>query len=797
MKVPLSWLREYVGISMPLKELAGKLTMSGTEVKGIEVTGKAWDKILVGQIIAVEPHPNADRLKLATIDYGTGQSIVVCGDLSIRVDDKVPFARLGAQLIDSHTGELVPLKPAKIRGMVSEGMACSEKELGLSERHEHVMTLAPDSPVGVPLADHLGDAILDLEVTPNRPDCLSVIGVAREIAAHLKQEMKLSAPLYTEDGPAIEKLVSVEISDADLCRRYCASLIEGVKVAPSPPWLQHRLAACGMRPINNIVDVTNYVMLEYGQPLHAFDFRQIGGARIIVRRASAGEKITSLDGVERALNPEMLAIADSKIPVAIAGVMGGADSEVIDITTSVLLESANFNPVSIRRTSSNLKLRSEASIRFERGISPELTMPALKRATQLILKLAGGKAARGIIDVYPGRVDTEAILFHTSWIKRLLGNDLQREQIVEILTYLGFECQQVDSSEDLRVIVPYWRVDVSRAADLVEELARIVGYDYIPTTMLSSQLPRQQVDHVISFREELRDLLVGCGFQEAINYSMNSRERLAKIIPTENAVRLANPLSTEQEYLRTSLLPGLLALLAANQKYEDAGIRFFEIGKVFFARGDDLPDEREILAGIVSGLRVAHSWFGEKDVLDFFDAKGVVEAVLDRLGIEPAFEPVSQESLHPGRVARIMVGQSAVGLVGEVHPGVAESFDLLPQPVAVFELEIEKLLDCAKLRRRYRPVSRFPRSVRDMAVVVDVEVPAMRIVEIVRGFSLVHQITLFDLYTGEQVPPGKKSLAFRIAYQSTDHTLTDEEMETVEQEILSRLSEQLGATLRS
>jgi phenylalanyl-tRNA synthetase beta chain len=401
MKVPLSWLREYVGISLPLKELAGKLTMSGTEVKGIEVTGKAWDKILVGQIIAVEPHPNADRLKLATIDYGTGQSTVVCGDLGIRVDDKVPFARLGAQLVDSHTGELVSLKPAKIRGVVSEGMACSEKELGLSERHEHVMTLAADSPVGVPLADHLGDAILDLEVTPNRPDCLSVIGVAREIAAHLKQETKPPDPFYTEDGPAIEKLVSVEISDADLCRRYCASLIEGVKVAPSPPWLQHRLAACGMRPINNIVDVTNYVMLEYGQPLHAFDFRQIGGARVIVRRASAGEKITSLDGVERALNPEMLAIADNKIPVAVAGVMGGADSEVIDTTTSVLLEAANFNPVSIRRTSSNLKLRSEASIRFERGISPELTMPALKRATQLILKLAGGKAARGIIDVYP------------------------------------------------------------------------------------------------------------------------------------------------------------------------------------------------------------------------------------------------------------------------------------------------------------------------------------------------------------------------------------------------------------
>ncbi len=797
MKVPLSWLREYVSISQPLKELAGKLTMSGTEVKGIEVTGKDWDKICVGQITAVEPHPNADRLKLATVDYGTGQSTVVCGDLSIQVGDKVPFARLGAQLVDGHTGALTSLKPARIRGVVSEGMACSEKELGLSERHERVMKLAADSPVGVPLADHLGDAVLDLEVTPNRPDCLSVMGVAREVAAHLRQEMKLPEPSYAEEGSPIEGLVSVEIADPDLCRRYCASLIEGVRIGPSPAWLQHRLAACGMRPINNIVDATNYVMLEYGQPLHAFDFRQIGGGKIIVRRASEGEIITSLDGVDRVLNPEMLAIADSKIPVAIAGVMGGADSEVIDITTSVLLESANFNPVSIRRTSSDLKLRSEASIRFERGISPELTMPALKRATQLILKLAGGKAARGIVDVYPGKREAETILFHTSWVKRLLGTDLQREQIVEILAYLGFDCQQANSSETLQVVVPYWRVDVSRAADLVEELARIIGYDYIPTTMLGSQLPRQQIDPVLAFREELRDLLVGCGFQEVINYSMNSRERLEGTVPIEKAVRLANPLSTEQEYLRTSLRPGLLGLLKVNQKYEDAGIKFFEIGKVFFARGDDLPEEREFLVGIASGPRVPQSWFGDNSLLDFFDAKGAVEAVLGRLGMEPAFEPATEEGLYPGRVARIMIGQSPVGVVAEVHPGVAKRFDLLPQPVAIFELELESLLNCAKLRGRYRPVSRFPRSVRDIAIIVDVATPAVRIVEIIREFSLVTQVTLFDLYMGEQVPLGKKSLAFRVAYQSVDHTLTEGELESVEQEILVRLSEQLGATLRA
>ncbi len=796
MKVPLSWLREYVAVSVPLKELAGKLTMSGTEVSGIEITGMNWEKICVGQIVAVEPHPNADRLKLITVDCGTVRSTVVCGDLSVQVGEKVPFARLGAQLIDGHTGKPAPLKPAKIRGVVSEGMACSEKELGLSERHERVMRLAADSPVGVPLSDHLGDAILDLEITPNRPDCLSVMGIAREVAAHLRHEMKPPEASYPEEGPAIEGRVSVEIADPDLCRRYCASLIEGVSIGPSPAWLQHRLAACGMRPINNIVDVTNYVMLEYGQPLHAFDFRQIGGGKIIVRRASQGEKITSLDGVERMLNPEMLTIADSKIPVAIAGVMGGADSEVIDITTSVLLESANFNPVSIRRTSSNLKMRSEASIRFERGISPELTVPALKRATELILKLAGGKAARGIVDVYPGKREAETIVFHTSWVKRLLGTDLQRAQIVEILGHLGFDCRQGASPEELLVVVPYWRVDVSRTADLVEELARIIGYDHIPTTMMGSQLPRQQVDRGLTFREELRDLMAGCGFQEAINYSMNSRDRLDPTVPLESAVRLANPLSSEQEYLRTSLRPGLLALLAANQKYEDDGIRFFEIGRVFLARGDDLPHEPELLAGILSGPRVAHSWLGDSGLLDFYDAKGVVESLLSRLGIGPMFEPLNQDGLYPGRAARIMVGQKPVGVVGEVHPGVAEKFDLLPQPVAIFELEIGKLLDCAGLRGRYRPISRFPRSVRDIALLVDVKVPATSVVDVIRGFPLVTRVTLFDLYMGEQVPPGKKSLALRIAYQSPDHTLTEEELESVEQGILTRLSEELGAALR-
>ncbi|MBM4463304.1 MAG: phenylalanine--tRNA ligase subunit beta [Chloroflexi bacterium] len=795
MKVSLNWLREYVDIAVPVKELAGRLTMSGSEVRSAQTIGRAWDNIVVGKVAAVKPHPNADRLKLVTVDLGLERCTVICGAPNVRMGDKVPLARVGAQLIDSHSGEAVRLKREKIRGVISEGMACSEKELGISDSHEGLMVLPPEAPIGVPLADYLGDAILDIEVTPNRPDCLSVIGIAREVAALTRQGIRLSPSLYAEEGPAIEQKVTVSISDVDLCSRYCASLVEGVKVAPSPSWMQQRLLACSMRPINNIVDVTNYVMLEYGQPLHAFDFRQIGGGEIIVRRASSEERITSLDGVERILSPEMLVIADNEIPIAIAGVMGGADSEVIDITTSVLLESANFNPVSIRRTSRNLKLRSEASLRFERGISPELTMPALKRATQLILQLAGGKAARGIVDVYPGRKDARQIQLSAVQVKRLLGVEMKREQIIEILTSLGFECQPSNSLE-VNVTVPYWRMDIMGTADLVEELARIVGYDRIPATMLTGQLPGQHVDPVVTLREKLRDLMVGCGFQEVISYSLVSQQRLGTAIPMERTLRVANPLSVEQEYLRTSLRPSLLTLLRSNQRYEEGGIKLFEIGKVYLPRQRDLPEERETLAGVISGTRGGLSWLGEKGWLDFFDAKGALDALLGALGIEADFRAVSREGLHPGRAAEIVVGDEVVGVIGEVHPGVAESLELLSQPVALFEFDIEKLVPRMTSGAKYRPLSRFPESVRDIALVLDMGIPAKRVKDIISSYPLVVRVALFDVYVGEQIPRGKKSLAFRVAYQSPAHTLSDEKVEAVEKEILAKLSQELGASLR-
>jgi len=479
MKVSLNWLKEYVDITLPLDDVLNRLTMAGFEGKVLQVIGGNWENIVIGQITAVNPHPDADRLTLVTIDTGTGQETVVCGAPNVGVGYKVAFAAVGAQLIDPRSGELSRLKSAKIRGVVSSGMACSEKELGISEEHEGILVLAAEAPIGIPLADYLGDVVINLDVTPNRPDCLSIIGIAREIAALTGQSVHVPEVGYSEGASSVDEHISVEIVAPDLCPRYCASLISGVKLGESPGWMQQRLLACGLRPINNIVDITNYVMLEYGQPLHAFDYERIRGKKIIVRRASGGEGIVSLDGVERALSGDMLVIADEERSVAIAGVMGGANSEVTEGTTSILLEAASFNPASIHYTGRILGLPSEACMRFERGISAELTTLALKRATQLIIEIAGGEAARGLADVYPGKAEPKPILISTGGVKRCLGVEFSLEQIVGVLNSLGFDCRETASGAEVVATAPYWRSDINLTVDLVEEVARIIGYDEI------------------------------------------------------------------------------------------------------------------------------------------------------------------------------------------------------------------------------------------------------------------------------------------------------------------------------
>jgi phenylalanyl-tRNA synthetase beta chain len=800
-KVSLRWLKEYVDISTPVEELCERLTMAGLEVGGMEVIGGSWDHIVIGKIVDVSAHPNADRLRLVTVDLGEQRPTVVCGAPNVVVGDKVVFAHLGAQLIDGHSGETMQLRPAKIRGVLSEGMICSEKELGISDSHEGIMILSSEATIGAPLTEYLGDTILDMDITPNRPDCLSVIGIAREIAALTGSKLNITEVHYPESEKAIDSSASVEIVEPDLCSRYCASLLTEVKVGESPQWLQRRLLACGMRPINNIVDVTNYVMLEYGQPLHAFDYNEIRGKQIIVRRAQSGEIITTLDGVGRTLNPNMLMIADKERAVAIAGIMGGADTEVTENTTSVLIESANFNQAVIHRGSIAMRLSSEASLRFEKGLSLDLPLIALKRATQLMAELTGGKVSKGIINVYPGKRRRESISLPVADIKRLLGVELDISEIAKTLESLGFGCKQTESNSKIQVEVPWWRTDVTCAADLAEEVARIIGYDRIPTTMLSSQLPKYEPVPMLSLKRQLRDILVSCGFQEILTYSLTSLEMLSRLSPELNMIgpapmKVANPMSREQEYLRTSLRAGILSVLARNERYQEYDIRLFEIGKVFLPREKDLPQEKEMLCAVLSGSLRRLSWQSKEEPIDFFVAKGVVESILSQVGIGASFEKVEDESLCSGRIASVVIGDGKLGVVGELHPKVAGVFEL-SDAVYLIEIDLDKLLSFVVSVKEYQPIPRYPSTSRDIALLVDEQVTYQQICEIIQNYPLVNSVALFDLYVGEQVPAGKKSLAFRIIYQSPTHTLTDNEVDKVQQQIIDKLQRDLRASLRS
>jgi phenylalanyl-tRNA synthetase beta chain len=804
MKVSLKWLRDYVDIKLAPEELTEKLTMAGLEVKSIQTIGGAWDNVVIGEVVALNPHPNADRLKLATVDLGTGQVTTVCGAPNIELGQRVPFAHIGARLIDPHTEETVLLKPAKIRGVASDGMVCSGKELGISDSHEGILVLPPEAPMGTPLSAYLGDVIFDLDVTPNRPDCLSVIGVAREISALTGEPFHLPPIHYKETEESIDAFASVDIVEPALCPRYCASLITGIRIASSPGWLQQRLNSCGMRPINNVVDVTNYVMLEYGQPLHAFDYHKLKGRQIIVRRAGNGENIISLDGTKRALNPDILLIADKEEAVAVAGIMGGLDSEVTDRTDAILLESANFNQAAIRRGCSHLQLQSEASIRFDKGLNSELPLLPLKRATQLLLELAGGRAAQGIIDVYPGKLKPKLISLTAQEVKRLSGLKVNVNGILKVLKALGFECQEGDSGSQISVSVPYWRSDVKCSADLVEEVVRIIGYDKVPITRLGSPLPQQKSKLSLSARqsnlkEKLRSMLAGFGFQEILTYSLVSLEKLEKLSPKLELkippLKVANPMTREQEYLRTSLRAGLLSTLSQNQKFGQAGIRLFEIGKVFLPRDKDLPEEKDMLCAVLSGPRAKLSWQADKEPLDFFDAKGIVENLLNQLGLKASFDIGDDEILFPGRGADIIVEDDKVGIVGDVHSRVEQAFEL-SGTACLIEIDLDKLLTNITGIKEYQSIPRFPSVIRDIALVVDEQVSYRTMENIIRSFPLVRRVILFDLYRGKQIPKGKKSFAIRIIYQSPKHTLTDEEVDQTQEQMLAKLHQQLGGTLR-
>ena len=800
MKVPISWLKEYVDLVVPLDELARRLTMAGTEVAEVISIG-GWEYCFVGSVTKVERHPNADRLTLCTVDIGAEQMQVVCGAPNVAEQQKIAFAKVGANLFSTHAGQVEPLKAARIRGVVSEGMICSEKELGLGEDHQGILVLREDAPVGTPLSDYLGDQVLDVTVTPNRPDCLSMLGVAREVAALTGVWVKEPDSSYPEEGPPIGSVASVEIEDPDLCPRYTASLISGVTIGPSPSWLQDRLSKAGMRSINNVVDATNYVMLEYNQPLHAFDFKTLKESKIIVRRARPGEVLISLDGVRRVLSPSMLMIADAKDAVALGGVIGGAHTEVTESTTDILVESANFSPTNNRRTAQALKIPTEASIRFEKGLRAELPPIALRRATQLIRQIVGGVVADGILDEFPRKEEMQApvLTLTAKRLRRVLGTTIPVERVEEVLTSLGFGVERSNDS-DLTVTAPFWRSDIHIEDDLIEEVARIVGYDEIPTTMLSTPIPHYQPQSRRELKERIRDLLVGYGLQEVISYPVSSLEDLEKAQGLKNGtlpVKIANPMSVQHEYMRTTLRAGLLSTLAANVTHTQGPIALFEMGRIFLPREGDLPEEPETVAGVFCGPLSETHWLSSDGELGFYDPKGVIEALMDKLGIEAGFEAVDDPLLHPGKAARVIAGGQYLGVTGEVHPAVITSFDIQRGPVAIFELDIGSLLGLVPEQGpRYSPVGRFPSAIRDLSIIVDMDIPGATVQALIASRPLVGSVRLFDTYTGENVPPGKRSLAYHIYFQSPERTLTAEEITKALKAVVNRLEQEVGALIR-
>ena len=800
MKIPISWLRDYVDVDLPVEELAHRLTMAGVEAGEIHRIGD-WGECLVGQVIAVQPHPQADRLRLCQVNTGSEEVEVVCGAPNVDAGQKICFARPGARLFNAHTGTAEPLKPARIRGVMSQGMICSELELRLGDDHSGIIVLPDDAPVGAPLDGYLGDAIMELEVTPNRLDCFSLLGVAREVAALTGATVREPEISYPEDGPPVSDEVSISIADPDLCGRYTASLVKDVKVGPSPAWLQDRLTKAGLRPINNVVDVTNYVMLEYNQPLHAFDYTRLKDRTIIVRRARDGETLVTLDGVARKLNAESLVIADAQDPIGLGGVIGGANSEITAGTTAVLLESASFDPLNNRQTARSLGLRTDATLRFEKGLRPELAPIALRRATQLMLQVTGGAAAQGIIDVFPGGRDLpKSVRLTTRRLRKVLGMEVDLDTVERVLGSLGFETRR-QGSDEVDAAIPYWRSDIAIEDDLVEEVVRILGYDSVPVAMLSTPIPYQQPDHGRLLADAVKDTLASSGIQEVISYPLINPDDLAQVSANGAAdayLTVANPLNSEENCLRTSLRPSLLRILAANQGHGEGPFRLFELGRVFLPRPGDLPREQQMVCGVLAGRRWEPSWLAESEFLGFYDAKGAVEGLLQRLGVDAEYTPVQDPFLCPGRGATIAAAGVTLGVVGELHPAVAEKFDVRVEPVAFFELQLDSLVQALPAASRtFVPLARFPSANRDLALVVPADVPAGKVLDAITRHRLVRDADLFDIYTGDNVPPGTKSLAFHLSFQAKDRTLTTEEVNRSLDGLMRTLEREVQASLRT
>ncbi len=790
-----------------IESLAHRLTLAGLEVTGIEQVGGDWDRVVVGRVREVQPHPDADRLRLVTVDKGGENQTVVCGASNVAAGQDIAFAPEGAMLTDPRTGNLRKLKKSRIRGVVSGGMVCSEAELGLSTEHEGILVLATDRPAGTPLREVLGDRVLVFDLTPNRADALSVLGVAREVSALTGAPLtppEVSAP---RPGPGIDGRASVEIAAPDLCRRFTLALIEGVEIASSPQWMQERLTAAGMRPINNLVDITNYVMLELGQPVHAFDYDTVRDHHIIVRRAAAGETLTTLDGNTLPLDPSRLVIADPGGAIALAGVMGGLETEITDSTRNVLLEVANFEPAGVRRTARAFDLLSDAARRFAWGLPAEMPPVASARVCRLLAEHAGGRVADGMVDSWPVREPAAHIRMRRSRIPQVLGMEVPRAAVRAALDGLGFEVEETE--ETLSVGVPYWRRDVRVPDDVVEEVARIAGYDDLPATPLGGAIPHHPPVRARWLRERVRDLGVEAALYEVQTYSLVSAADLAAVTPPETRdsppLKVKNPLGEARDTLRTSLRPGILRAAAHNLARGAKTVRLFEVGRSYHPapdRGDGRPEEREQAVGLVVGVRVDRFGSPTEAGLDFFDAKATVEHILDGLRTAATFRPVEAFGFLAGRTAEIAAAGTVVGVVGQLHPEAAAAFGV-ERDAFLWELNLSRLLAAAPGMTApplAAPLSRHPSAVEDFALLVGPDVLAQDLVQEALAHPLVVEARVFDDYVlneaGGGVAGGARSLGISVRYQAPNRTLNENDIAKVRRTILKRLKANHGAVVR-
>lgn len=841
MKLPISWINEFIDLKdLPVVEVARLLTSAGLEIDeirfaglplpqrddhGFKVNGIAWDreKLVVAEIRQVNPHPNADRLTLCELFDGQTLHSVLTGAPNLYPFKgqgplpsplKVAYAKEGATIYDGHAeGQvLTTLKRAKIRGVESYSMVCSEKELGLSDEHEGILFLEDEAPTGMPLADYLGDAVLEISILPNQARNTSVLGVARELSALTGRPLKKPvSPLQTAGQPLTGQ-VKIAIGDPQLNPRFMLGLIRNVKIRPSPAWVQRRLRLCGMRPINNVVDATNYTMLEIGEPLHAFDYevlsRRADGQPVLIstRAAVPGERLTTLDGAQRVLSPTNVLVCDQAGPLSLAGVMGGAESEVTENSRHILLEAAAWNFINIRKTANQHNLPSEASYRFSRGIHPALAETGLKRCLYWMSAWSGGQIAPGLLDEYPLPPQTPQIEIHASDIRRALGIEIPLAQVKTLLERLEFTCE-FPRPDTLRVTPPAIRLDIGSGlvgvADVMEEIARLYGYDNIPESRLADPLPPQRGNPSLEAENRLRDTLARLGLREIITYRMTSPEAESKLLPPGSPVppleyvALANPIAPEKRVLRRSVLASALTILQKNARQRDS-LGCFEIGAVYIPQGKDLPAEPRRLAIALSGRRYPAAWDVKVGVrLDFYDLKGLLEALFDALHLNVSYAPAEHPSFHPGKCAAALMGSTPLGVFGEIHPQVQENYEIAT-PILAADFDLEALLAALPGGYPVESFSEYPPVLEDIALVVDEALPAERVETLIRqtGGKLLESVRLFDVFRSEQLGAGKKSLAYALIYRSPEGTLTDKDAAAIRSRIIKRLEKELDAKLR-